>query len=181
MPTLSEEPSLYPDTLLEEMARLPSHRRWWVLHTKTRQEKAVARCLVAFQIPFYLPLVKKRTKYSGRQVEVTYIPLFASYVFVFGSDEERVRALSTNRVVQTLWVEDQDRLCFELRQLRQLILKNTPLTVEPRLTPGEYVRVRRGPFSGIEGVVLKRDGRNRLLVAVNFLRQGVSVDIEDCL
>jgi len=181
MPTLSEEPSLYPDTLLEEMARLPSHRHWWVLHTRTRQEKAVARCLVAFQIPFYLPLVKKRTKYSGRQVVVTYVPLFASYVFMFGSDEERVRALSTNHVAQTLWVDDQDRLCFELRQLRQLLLTELPLTVEPRLTPGQYARVRLGPLSGMEGVVLKGDGGKRLLVAVSLLQQGVSVDLEDCL
>jgi transcriptional antiterminator RfaH len=152
-----------------------------MLHTKTRQEKAVARCLVAFQIPFYLPLVKKRTKYSGGHVEVTYIPLFASYVFMFGSDEERVRALSTNRVAQTVWVDDQNRLGFELRQLRQLLLTEVPLTVEPRLTPGEHVRVQRGPLSGIEGVVLKGDGGKRLLVAVSLLQQGISVDIEDCL
>jgi transcriptional antiterminator RfaH len=173
-------PGLYPETLLEEMARLPSHRRWWALHTKPRQEKTVARCVVAFQIPFYLPLLKNQTESRGR-AQVSYVPLFASYVFVFGSDEERVRALSTKRVAQALWVEDQDRLCFEHRQFRQLLLTDTPLTLELRLVSGKYVQVRRGPLSGIEGVVVKRDGASRLLVAVSFLQQGVSVEIEDCL
>jgi transcription antitermination factor NusG len=180
MPILSEEQSLYPETLLDELLPESSVRRWWALHTKPRQEKAVARSILAFRIPFYLPLVRKRTSYRGQQL-VSHVPLFAGYVFVFSSEEERVRALLTHRIAQALWVEDQDRLQFDLRQFRQLILSDAPLTVEARLKPGNTVRVLRGPFSGLEGVVLKRRGQTRLLVALNFLQRGASVEIDDYL
>jgi hypothetical protein len=32
---------------------------------------------------------------------------------------------------------------------------------------------------GLEGVVIKRHGQDRLLVAVSFLQQGASIKIED--
>ena len=47
--------------------------------------------------------------------------------------------------------------------------------------PGDRVRVRRGPLAGVEGTVLTRRGRKRLLVSVDFLQQGASVEIEDFL
>jgi hypothetical protein len=42
------------------------------------------------------------------------------------------------------------------------------------------VRIRKGQFGGIEGVVThRRGGRRRLLIAVHFLGRGVSVEIDD--
>ena len=67
----------------------------------------------------------------------------------------------------------------ELQQLQRLIATNAPLTVESRLAPGRRVRVRQGPFAGIEGTVLVRRGETRLLVSINFLQQGASVEIDD--
>lgn len=180
MPILSEEPSLYPETLLDGMICEPSDRRWLVLYTKARQEKAISRDLLAYQVPFYLPLVKKTSVYRGRTI-TSHVPLFAGYVFLYGTEEERVRGLTTNRVSRILAVDDPERLVFDLRQLRHLIASNAPLTVESRLVPGNRVRVRHGPFAGLEGAVLTRRGNTRLLVSVNFLQQGASVEIDDFL
>ena len=47
--------------------------------------------------------------------------------------------------------------------------------------PGNRVRVRRGPLAGLEGAVLVRRGQTRLLVQVNFLQKGASVEIDDFL
>jgi hypothetical protein len=41
------------------------------------------------------------------------------------------------------------------------------------------VRIRTGPLAGMEGVVVKRRGGDRLLVVVKFLQQGASIQIED--
>jgi transcription antitermination factor NusG len=188
MSILLEEPSLYPETLLDETngetngetAGEPSGRRWWVLYTRARREKAIARDLFAWEIPFYLPLVRKTSAYRRRKV-ASHLPVFAGYVFLWGTDEERVRSLSTNRVSRVLKVHDPERLRFDLRQLRELIASDAPLTVESRLVPGNRVRVRFGPLAGIEGTVLTRRGNTQLLVAVNFLQQGASVEIDDYL
>ncbi len=60
----------------------------------------------------------------------------------------------------------------DLRQVERLIEANVPLTAESRLQAGMNVRVRSGPFAGVEGVVLRRRGETRLLVSINFLQQG---------
>ena len=155
-------------------------RGWWVLYTKARQEKAVARELLGYEIPFYLPLVKKTMVYRRRRI-VASIPLFAGYVFLYGSERERHRAWTTNRLSRVLTVADPDQLWCDLRQLRRLIAAGAPLTLESRLAPGNRVRVRRGPLVDMEGTVLSRRGQTRLMISVNFLQQGASVEIDDFL
>jgi transcriptional antiterminator RfaH len=180
MPILRQEPSLFPETLLNDAPCGGTERRWLVAYTKPRQEKALSRELFRHQIPFYLPLIRK-TLYRPRRRLYSHAPVFAGYVFLFASEAERIRALTTNRVVRLLQVNDAHRLVSDLRQLRQLISSNAPLTVESRLAPGDRVRVRRGPFAGIEGTVLHRRGVTRLLVSVDFLQRGASVEIDDFL
>ena len=178
MSIVSGTPSLYPETLLGGLYGEQVDRHWWVLYTKARQEKAIVRELFAYDVPYYLPLVKKTTVYGNRRVH-SRVPLFSGYVFLFGTDDERVQALKTNRVSQVLPVADSDRLQDDLEQLRQLIECGAPLTVESRLVNGDRVRIRRGPLSGLEGTVVNRRGITRLLVSVDFLQQGASVALDD--
>lgn len=180
MPILKEEPSLNPETLLDEPMPQPPERRWFALYTKSRQEKSLARELLKYDIPFYLPLVRKTGISRGRK-RTSLVPLFGGYAFLYGSEEERVKTLTTGRISRVLEVKDADQLVFDLRQLRQLITSDAPLTVESRLGAGQWVRVRQGAFAGLEGTVVKRRGKTRLLVSIDFLQQGASVEIEDFL
>jgi transcriptional antiterminator RfaH len=107
--------------------------------------------------------------------------VFTGYVFLFGTEEERVRSLTTNRVSRVLRVDAQEELLHDLSQVQQLIASDAPLTVERRLSAGRLVRIKQGPMAGLEGVVLSRRTRSRLLVAVRFLQQGVSIEIDDFL
>jgi transcriptional antiterminator RfaH len=178
MPILDAETSVYPPNLLTELAIQDGERRWWAIYTKARQEKAFARQLVGFEIPFYLPLVPKDNLIRGRRVR-SLIPLFGGYVFVYGSEAERVRSLTTNRISTILTVDDQRILTADLNNVARLIESNAPLTVEKRLTKGDMVRIKNGPMAGMEGTVITRRGKMRLLVAVTMLQQGVSVEIDD--
>jgi transcriptional antiterminator RfaH len=58
-------------------------------------------------------------------------------------------------------------------------LADQPLTAEARLEAGQPVRVRSGPLLGLEGMVVKRRNEQRLVVAVRFLNQGASIELED--
>jgi len=178
VPILSEQACTYPENLLESPPLDLPDRRWWVLYTKARQEKALSRDLFGYRIPFYLPQVKKTTLRRGRKMS-SYIPLFSGYVFLFASEVERVKSLTTNRISRVLSVDDGEKLCYDLRQLQRLIASNAPVTVESRLSAGARVRVKQGPLMGLEGTVLTRRGETRLLIAVDFLQQGASVEIED--
>ncbi len=178
MPILAAEPSVYPQNLLSELASQDPLRRWWAVYTKARQEKAFARQLIHLDVPFYLPLVPKDNLIRGRRVQ-SHIPLFGGYVFLFGSDEERVKGLTTNRVSTVLAVEEQAQLTHDLQQVAALIDARAPLTIEQRLATGDPVRIKTGPMMGLEGTVITRRGQTRLLISVKMLQQGVSVEIDD--
>ena len=178
MPIIASEPTVYPTNLLGGFSDAASDRLWWVVYTKPRQEKSVARRLLGMNVPFYLPLVPKVNLIRGRRV-TSQLPLFGSYLFLFATNEERIMALSTQRIVQLLPAPRTDEMTRDLRNVQALVQAGAPLTVESRLQPGQKVRVKNGSLMGVEGTITERRGEGRLLVAVRFLQQGVSVLIQD--
>jgi transcription antitermination factor NusG len=46
------------------------------------------------------------------------------------------------------------------------------------LEAGERIRITAGPFEGVEGVVVERRGRRRVLVGLSTIGQGMEVDID---
>src|SRR5436305_510623 len=108
MPILAAEPDRYPGDVLDRSSESAS-QSWWVLHTKPRQEKSLTRFLHAAGLHYYLPLLARRHPVRGRNVTAL-VPLFTGYVFLRGDPEQRIIALSSNRIVQTLISPDSTRL-----------------------------------------------------------------------
>jgi transcription antitermination factor NusG len=181
MPILPREPDLYPAQLLESTAEAPAppDAEWWAMYTLARREKELMRRLRGLEVPHYAPLVPKRTRSPGGRVRASYMPLFAGYVFVRADRQQRQLALSTNCISRCLEVPDSRQLVHDLQQIHRLIELDAPLTIEARIEPGRRVRVRSGPMAGLEGTVMKRRGKEWLVVAVEFLQQGASVLLED--
>jgi transcriptional antiterminator RfaH len=177
MPLLPLEPFLYPDHLLAPEAAPPEEGRWWVLHTRPRTEKALARSFLHRGINFFLPLQKREFRNRGRAL-TSYLPLFPGYVFLHGEGPQRLQALETNMVARALPVPDQQQLHTDLTRVHRLMLSGANLAPEHRLAPGSEVKLIGGPFVGMEGTVLRVGGRMRLVVLVHFLHQGVSIEID---
>jgi transcription antitermination factor NusG len=171
MPILKREPDAFPESIFE-MAD-----PWWVAHLRSRQEKVLARYLRDHKIPFYLPQMEKRNRRSGRTF-VSYLPLFAGYVFFRGDREQKLRTLKSNVVVSVLEPADQAEISQELRQLHQLQLTEAELTPHPFVAPGDTVLITEGAFEGYRGVVVKEKGKMRLIVSVSFIRQSVALEID---
>ena len=100
------------------------------MFTKARHEKALARDLVNYQIPFFLPLVPRENRMRGRTI-TSYIPLFSSYVFLYATDEERSQSRRTNHIAQVLDVPHQAQLRQDLVHLNRLILGDVPRWQRP--------------------------------------------------
>lgn len=177
MPILASEPSIFPEFLLDEPPALED-RSWRVVYTKPNQEKALARELLQFEIPFYLPQIVKENWFRGRS-RCSFVPIFGGYVFLMTNEEERVQALTTNRIKQILPVTDQVELRDDLCNVRDLIDSGAPLTIESRLEKGDRVRIRAGSLAGLEGAVIRRERKSRLLISVRYLGSGISVEIDD--
>jgi len=177
MPLLSLDPSLYPDDVLERDGMERDGSRWWVLHTRPRAEKAVARECLRGGLSFFLPLQARKWRKRGRWLH-SQLPLFPGYVFLFGRDGDRIAALRTNLLVNVLAVADQRQLRQDLRQVQRLLQSGTPLLPEARLTPGTAVEIVAGPLAGLRGRILRIGSRWTFSVAVQFLQRSVSCQVE---
>ncbi len=164
----------------EEAIPDASDGRWWVAHTKPRNEKALATDLQGLGILSYLPLLERRTRSRRtRRLSRSVIPVFPSYLFFRATEEERHRALKTNRIANLLAVGRQDELVAQLRQIHHALLGGVPMRWHAELSAGEWARVVEGPLLGVEGVVLRRLSKVRLVLNVTMLGQSVSVEVSD--
>jgi len=154
--------------------------RWWLIHTKPRQEKKLSDQLSSLKVPHYLPVSKCKAVTRGR-TRYSRLPQFPSYMFLWANSEQRRTSLQTNRIVATHIVQDEVKLGGQLWNLADLIEKGVPLRVEDRLASGQSVRVMSGLLRDKVGVIIKRGGKTRLFVFINELLGGVSLEIEQHL
>ena len=172
MPLLKREPDIFPIGVFD----LPVEASpWWVAHVRSRQEKALATDLRKLGIGQFLPLIRAIRFYGGRKARVE-VPLFPGYLFVRGGAEAAYRAEKTRRVVQIIEVADQVGLHAELTNIALAISRNATLDPYPYLKKGVRVQVRAGPLRGVQGHVLNRDQRDRLILNVETLGSAVSVE-----
>ena len=180
MPILQNEDDIYPSNLLTENFQAADKEcSWWCVYTISRREKDLMRRLVALEIGHFGPTVPKRYRSPSGRLRTSYIPLFPNYVFMFGDEQARYHAMTTNCISKCNRVNDSEQLVRDLRQLRNVIDSGIALTPEAKLNRGDRVRVRTGPFAGYEGNVVRREGKTRLLLSIQFLEQGVSMEMDE--
>ncbi len=150
---------------------------WWVVHTKSRNEKALAHDLRQRQISYFLPMTWKVRRKSRRTIR-SLLPLFSGYLFFCGGENDRTEVLRTDRVANLIKVNDQDKLLNELLQIQQAIGAGAPLIPDKYVQAGQKCKVIAGPLLGLEGVVATTRGVTRLVLQVDMLGQAASVEID---
>jgi transcriptional antiterminator RfaH len=176
MPLLAPEPYVHPEHLLDAPAGADVGA-WWVLHTRPRAEKTLARRFLDRGVPFFLPVYKREWRNQGRLFR-SYLPLFPGYVFLHGGHDCRTAALETNLVARVLPVADQRQLHADLTRVYRLITTGAPVTPEDRLEPGDPVAIVHGPLAGLDGKVIRRGKHLKFFVEVQLLRRAVSAEVE---
>ena len=150
---------------------------WWVAHTKSRNEKALAQDLIARNISYFLPMTWHLRVQKGRKLRVL-LPLFSGYLFFCGDENHRLQTLQTNRVAGIIEVADQQKLLRQLQQIEQAILAGAPLEPHAHIKEGQKCRVKAGSLLGLQGIVVKAKNRSRLVLQVDMLGQAASVEID---
>lgn len=150
---------------------------WWVAHTKSRNEKALAHDLMAKNVSYFLPMTWRVHRHTHRTIKAL-LPLFTGYLFFCGNESERVELLKTNRVANLIEVKDQEHLIHELVRFEQALRAGAPLTPYKYLAKGQWCRVIAGPLLGLEGIIVQTKGDTRLVLQINMLGQAASVEID---
>lgn len=149
---------------------------WYVLHVKPRTEKKTVTWLELYRIWHYLPLYKKTYRVQRRKV-TRMLPLFPGYVFARMDPRDRISVLKTNLIVRTIHVTEPRALVHELRQIKNAGRTGREMRVVERFTAGDKVRIKSGPFYGIEGYVKEDKGGVSVILNVEILGQAVAVSL----
>ena len=153
--------------------------RWYVVQTMARHEKRADEMLKTRDIESFLPLYESLRRWKDRRVRLQ-LPLFPGYLFVHISFEERMRVLAIPSVVRLLGfggslsaLTDHD-----VETVRNSLSRQLRVKPHPYFTIGRRVRVTRGPLEGVEGVLVRRKGRFRLILSVDLIQRSMIVDLD---
>jgi transcription antitermination factor NusG len=150
---------------------------WWVAHTKSRNEKALAWQLVRKEVRYFLPMTWKVSRKKGRTLR-SLMPVFPGYLFFCGQEEDRLEVLKTNRTAQLLTVRNQLQLVKELLPIEKVLRAGQPVVPHEYLKVGQRCRVIAGPLMGTEGLIVQTPKKAKLILQVQMLGQAASVEID---
>ena len=159
--------------------RAPEARQWLAAYTNSCQEKRVAEHCQAREIESFLPVYRSSRRWrNGCTVDLEK-PLFSSYVFVRIRQTERVRVLELPGVVSIVGAGRQPTPLpdTDIEALRS----GLPLTnAEPHRYPeiGDRVRITRGPFEGMAGILVRKKNSVRVILTLDVIMRSISVEVE---
>jgi transcription antitermination factor NusG len=177
MPLLPLETTLFPADLLDRPADPDCGARWWVIHTRPRAEKSLARKLLTHGLEFYLPTRRQSWFSNGRRFE-SHLPLFPGYVFLHARPEDRGNVLSTKMVANFLSVQTQDELTEDLQRVYRILSAGLPVEHQVALPPGTPVEVIDGVLQGLTGTVVRYGRHAGVYIQVRMIGQGVLVELD---
>jgi len=152
---------------------------WYALRTKSRHEKLVRDQLDKQGIQPLLPTVKRLSQWKDRKKEIE-VPLFSGYCFVRFSQQEKTPVQKVTGVVEIVGSGSRPEPIpeQEIEALRRLMTSVLPHDPHPYLHEGMQVEVVRGPLQGVQGVLLRKEKRHRLVIGVRLIEQAAAVEID---
>jgi transcription antitermination factor NusG len=108
------------------------------------------------------------------------LPLFPGYVFVRMPVVDRLRVLQVPGVVRLVGFNGQLAALpdAEIEGLRNGLAGGVRAEPHPFLTAGRRIRVKRGPFEGRQGILLRRKGKLRLVLSIELIMRSLVIDID---
>ncbi len=154
---------------------------WYALHTRPRHEKLVALRLNERGVDTFLPIVTEVHRWSDRN-KVLQLPLFTSYVFAkfIPNRAERLRVLRVGGVLALVGNcgEGTPIPNEQIDAVRAVIDSALTWSVHPFLKIGQRVRIRSGALDGLEGVLVSRNGSDRLVISIDAIQRSLAVQVE---
>jgi transcription antitermination factor NusG len=153
---------------------------WFALYTRSRFEKQVAEQLERKHLPVFLPLRMEVHRWQDRYQKVE-VPMFRGYLFVQFPPEsaERTAVLRTTGVVRIVGFgqKDTEVPAEQIASLRRLAEQGVLLHPHRFLRVGQRVKIADGALAGMEGILVRIKKQDRLVVAVEAIRQAVAVEL----
>jgi transcription antitermination factor NusG len=153
--------------------------RWFALRTRSRHEKLVRDRLTGQGIEPLLPTVRRLSQWKDRKKEIE-MPLFSGYYFARFAWRDRLAAQKISGVVEIVGGGERPEPIpdEEIDALKILMASTLRYDAHPYLHEGMAVEVVRGPLQGVRGILVRKEKRHRLVIAVHLIQQSAAVEID---
>jgi transcription antitermination factor NusG len=150
-----------------------------VLYTCPRHEKCVAQQIEQRSISCFLPLYRSVRRWKDRRKELE-LALFPGYVFVRLALKDRLRVLQLPSAVRLVSFNGRPAALpeAEIDQLRERLARGS-VEPHPYLRVGRRVRVCGGPMQGLEGIIVRRKDRCRVVFSLDLIMRSVAVEVDE--
>jgi transcription termination/antitermination protein NusG len=152
---------------------------WYALQVRPRFEKQVAQSIRAKGIKTLLPTYLARRRWSDRIKELE-LPLFDGYVFCQVDPESRLPVLITPGVLQFVGIGKVpvpiDSL--EIEAIERTVRSGVAVKPWPFMKVGDRVRIDEGPLRNLEGILMRTEGKDHLVVSVTLLQRSMAIRME---
>jgi transcription antitermination factor NusG len=152
---------------------------WYALWTAPRHEKKVVQHLQGRNVEVFLPVYQAEREWKKRPMIVVDLPLFPGYVFARIDRSARGIVLGTPGVhsivgngKQHLPVSDA-----EISILRSSLPQVNP-EPHPFLDCGANIVICRGALKGMEGVLVRKKGAQRVVISITSIHRAFSVEVD---
>jgi transcriptional antiterminator RfaH len=168
---------------MDEVAvRRPTEQSWYLAYTRPRMEHTAAANLERQRFRVYLPLYKT-CKTSPDGLEPGFIPMFPRYIFLQPSGPaQSLGTVGSTRGVCGLVrfgsepAKVTEELLQEIRDFEALRSRAGLDDITP-IQPGTQVRMRRGAFNGLRGLVTSV-AKQRVTFLLELLGRQKEVTVE---
>jgi len=157
-----------------------TNNKWYAIYVKSRYEKSVFQELQKKSIKSSLPLITQTRQWSDRK-KIIEIPLLRGYVFVnIDISKDKLNILQTDGVVRfiTFCKKTVPIPAEQMYWLDQILMYELKLKSEHDVPMGSEVDVIYGPLKGLRGRVKQQNSKTKLVVWIDSIMQGVSVEID---
>jgi transcription antitermination factor NusG len=153
--------------------------RWYALFVRSRHEKTVENSLRSKRYNVFSPSYRTKRKRVDRIAEID-VALFPGYVFCQFDPSKGLPILMTPGVVGVVKRGNRPEPVddTEIASIRTVALAGRSVQPWPFLRVGQRIRMQSGPLTGIEGIFLRVQDEDHLIVSVTLLQRAVSVVIE---
>lgn len=152
---------------------------WYAIHTRSRHEKVVLDELVRKEIEAFLPTVPRWSRWKDRRKRIDW-PLFPGYCFARFDVSASLAVLKCSGVIAIVAVEGRPAPIppEEIEGVRRLVSSDLQFDPCPLIKEGAAVSVVSGPLRGVTGRLVRKGARARLVLSVDAIGQGVSVQVD---
>jgi len=152
---------------------------WYALYTRHQHEKAVAQSLEGKGFDVFLPLYNAVHRWKDRTKQLS-LPLFPCYVFLRTGAGEWLPVLTTPGVHMVVSCSGLPTPIpeAEIDSIRRVVENSTLVEPHPFLRTGDWVRVRSGPLADVEGILVRKKSKFRLVLSVEMLGKSASVEVD---